>query len=199
MRALWRRSLPAALAGLLIAGTALAEPHTRNGLCLGLGFGLQSVSWSDANGDRNVEGSGTGNARAGYAIRPDLVLGLEFWGWAKEYEIGIDTLSVPVHIRLTATTVGVTYFPGNTGFYMRLGAGIAYGRAEVSAPPSVDVAAAGVETDTGIAVALAPGYEWRLTPKFALGGQMDLVYLGLSGALENAFGYGVNAQFNWYW
>ena len=199
MGAAWRRSVPAALAGLLIAAAASAEPHTRNGLCLGLGFGLESVSWTDADGDRNVEGSGTGNARAGYAIKPDLVLGIEFWGWAKDYEISTTTLPVPVDVRLTATTIGVTYFPGNAGFFVRLGAGIAYGRIEVNPPPSVDSVAADAEADTGIAVSLAPGYEWRLTPKFALGAQGDIVYLGLGGALEDAFGYGLNAQFNWYW
>jgi hypothetical protein len=176
-----------------------AAPHTRTGFCAGIGFGMESVSWTDEDGDRGAEGSGATNARVGWAIKPDLVLGLEFWGWAKDYEIGTHTLPVPVDVKLAATTLCVTYYPGNAGFFARLGAGYAYGRIGVEPPSSVTEVPAVKESKGGLAVDIAPGYEWRLSERFALGAQGDIVYLGLGEPLENAFGYGLSAQFNWYW
>jgi Outer membrane protein beta-barrel domain len=200
MRPLPPRWLPAfAFAVIALPGRASAEPHIRNGLCLGVGFGLQSISWEDEEGNRTFEDSGVFNARAGWAVEQDVVLGVEFWGWAKTYEISTLTLPVPVDILLSATTLGLTYFPGNAGFYVRLGAGLAYGRIDVTPPPAVDFEPAGSQSETGIAVALAPGYEWRFTPHFALGAQGDVVYLALKDVAKNAYGYGVNAQFDWYW
>jgi hypothetical protein len=160
---------------------------------------MESVSWTDEEGDRKVEGSGAGNARIGYAVKPDLVVGVEFWGWAKNYDISTETLPVPVDVKLSATTLAVTYFPGNAGFFIRLGAGFAYGRIKVEPPPSVTSVPAGTQSYTGFAVDLAPGYEFRMTQRFALGAQGDVVYLALGDALEDVFGYGVSAQFNWYW
>ena len=55
------------------------------------------------------------------------------------------------------------------------------------------------DTRSGFAVNFAPGYEWRVARRFALGFQGDVVYLGIDGDLSNVFGYGLNAQFNWYW
>jgi hypothetical protein len=190
---------PLAAVVLLAAATAAsAEPHTRTGVFAGFGLGLESFSWTERDGDRAVEGSGSLNARVGYALKPHLLLGAEFWGWAKEYEIQLTEGTVPVDVRLTATTVAVTYCPGGAGFFLRLGAGLAYGSIETTPPSTVAVAAVS-EGKAGLAIAFAPGYEWRITSRFALGAQGDVVYLGLGGPLEDAFGYGVNAQFNWYW
>jgi hypothetical protein len=138
------------------------------------------------------------NARAGYAIRPDLLVGVEFWGWAKEYDIQTSDGAIPVDVRLTATSLAATFFPGAGGFFVRLGAGLAYGTIDASPPASVEAEAVS-ENDAGVAVVLAPGYEWRIASRFALGAQGDVVYLGLDAPLESAFGYGLNAQFNWYW
>ncbi len=176
-----------------------AAPNTRLGWCVGVGFGIESVSWTDADGGRDTENSGTANARIGYAVKPDLVMGVEFWSWAKEYEIQTSANIVPVDVRLTATTLCATYFPGGGGFFIRLGAGLAYGRLQVAPPSNVTTISAIDDNETGFAALLAPGYEWRFTQRFALGAQGDVVYLGLGSVLENAFGYGVNAQFNWYW
>jgi hypothetical protein len=179
---------------------ALGAAHVRNGFCAGVGFGLESVAWTDANGSRRpAEGSGVLNARAGYAVKPDLVLGVEFWGWAKSYELSTSTLPVPVNVKLSGTTACVTYFPGAAGFFVRAGAGLAYGQVSVEPPPSVNGVASSKDTRTGLALDLAPGYEWRVASRFALGFQGDFVYLGLDSELSNVFGYGLNAQFNWYW
>jgi hypothetical protein len=195
-----RRSLLTVIVACLgWPAAATSAPHIRTGFCAGVGFGLESVSWTDDDGRKSEEGSGAGNARIGYALKPDLVLGVEFWGWAREYEILTATLPVPVETQLAATTICVTYFPGAGGFFARLGAGLAYGRVTVDPPPSVTSIPARGETRTGFALDFAPGYEWRIATRFALGAQGDVVYLGLGEPLKNAFGYGVSAQFNWYW
>ena len=178
---------------------APAAPHVRTGLCVGVGFGVESVAWSNEDGRQPAEGSGAGNARVGYALKPDLVLGVEFWGWAKTYQFSTSTLPVPVEVKLAATTACVTYFPGAGGFFMRLGAGIAYGRVTQNPPPSVTDVPHLEENRTGLAIDVAPGYEWRVSKRLALGAQGDIVYLGVGDPLNDAFGYGINAQFNWYW
>jgi hypothetical protein len=194
-----RTSLPLSLASTLVlaAGAASAATHARTGLCAGFGLGLESVSWKDDEGDRSAEASGSLGVRAGYAARSDLVVGVEFWGWAKEYAIQSSEGAIEVDVRLTATSFAATYFPGNAGFFLRLCAGLAYGTIDFS---SLSPSAAPVsESEAGVAVLFCPGYEFRLTPRFALGAQGDIVYLGLDTPLENGFGYGLSARFNWYW
>jgi hypothetical protein len=201
MRSFLRRSLPLfALVCTAWPHNALAAQHLRNGFCAGVGFGLESVAWTNADGDRQpAEGSGATNARVGYALKPDLVLGVEFWGWAKNYELSTSTLPVPVEVKLSATTACVTYFPGAAGFFVRAGVGLAYGTVSQEPPPSVTDVPALKDTRSGLAVDFAPGYEWRVARRLALGFQGDVVYLGLGDELSNVFGYGLNAQFNWYW
>lgn len=188
------------LAGL--APAALAAPHVRTGFTVGAGFGIESVSWTDPNGERDVEGSGAINARIGWALKPGLVLGVEVWGWSKEnaVEVSESTDDVLVKFRLAAVNASATFYPGNAGLFIRLGTGLAYGRYQVTVPPGVTTVAPDLQSDTGISVSLAPGYEWRFATHFALGAQGDVVYLGIGGGpYEDVFGYGVNAQFNWYW
>ena len=187
------------VAGLGWPATAMSAPHVRTGFCVGVGFGIESVSWTDEDGRNPAEGSGAGTARVGYALKPDLVLGIEFWGWAREFDILTETLPVPVNTRLTATTLCVTYFPGGGGFFARLGAGLAYGSMTLDPPSSVTSVPERNESRRGFALDVAPGYEWRIARSLALGAQADIVYLGLGEPLENAFGYGLSAQFNWYW
>ncbi|HET6463486.1 MAG TPA: outer membrane beta-barrel protein [Candidatus Krumholzibacteria bacterium] len=200
MHRIFRRSLP--LVMLACVGwplAASAAPHIRTGFCAGVGFGWESVAWSDGDDRQPSEGSGVMNARAGWAVEPDMVVGLEFWGWAKGYETLVGDFTVPVDVKLAATTACVTFFPDAGGFFVRLGAGLAYGHVSIEPPSSVTEVATSKETRTGFAANIAPGYEWRVAKRMALGFQGDIVYLGLGDPLNNAFGYGVNAQFNWYW
>jgi hypothetical protein len=134
------------------------------------------------------------------ALDDDLLLGLEAWSWAKDYEVETSTAPVPVETRLTAATVAATYFPGNAGFFLRGGVGVADGRVEVSPPAGVSFPVSGRTQDTGVAVIGALGYEARLTSRFALGGEGDVVYLGVDGdAIDTVFGYGIAVELNWYW
>jgi hypothetical protein len=200
MHRVFRRSFPFVV--LACAGwpvVASAAPHVRTGFCAGVGFGVESVAWSDDGGRQPSESSGVVNARAGWALKPDMVVGVEFWGWAKDYELIAGDFPVPVEVKLGAATACVTLFPDAGGFFVRLGAGLAYGHVSIDPPPSVTDVEANEETRTGFAANIAPGYEWRVSNRLALGFQGDIVYLGLGDPLSNAFGYGLNAQFNWYW
>ena len=200
MHRFFQRLLP--LVMLACAGSPLvaeAAPHVRTGFCAGVGFGFESVSWSDEDDRQPSENSGVMNARAGWAVKPDMVLGVEFWGWAKDVEVLAGDFVVPVEVQLGAVTACATLFPDAGGFFVRLGAGLAYGQVTVEPPPTVTEVVAGKKTRTGFAANIAPGYEWRVSKRLAIGLQGDIVYLGLGDPLHNAFGYGVNAQFNWYW
>ena len=187
-----------ACAGWPLAANA-TQPHVRTGFTAGVGFGYESVSWSDGDDRQPAEYSGVTNARAGWALKPDMVLGIEFWGWATTYEVLAGDFEVPIDVKLGAVNACVTLFPDAGGFFVRLGAGLAYGHVSSDPPSTVTDVVASEETRTGFAANIAPGYEFRIAKRLALGLQGDIVYLGLGDPLNNAFGYGVNAQFNWYW
>jgi len=92
----------------------------------------------------------------------------------------------------------VTYFPGNAGFMLRGGLGLALVSAD--AEETAFTPAASFSPDPGLAVLAAVGYEFRLTEKFALGADFDMLYLDVSDAsLDRAYVYGLNLQLNWYW
>jgi outer membrane autotransporter protein len=103
-------------------------------------------------------------------------------------------------LTLSAVTFGVTYFPGNMGFFVRGGLGFASADATVALETGGVFDVSGESVDTGLGILAATGYEWRLTDKFALGPQVELVYLAIDGDLvENAVVVDGSLQFNWYW
>jgi len=195
-----RTLLALALAVVAVAtDRARAEPHTRTGFFVGFGLGSSNASWNWSGG-RSSEWSGGGSLRLGMALANDLLLGVEAWRWAHDYQIETSTAPVPVEARLTAATLAATYFPGNAGFFLRGGVGVADGRVDVSPPSGVSFPVSGQTQDTGLAIIGALGYETRLTSTFALGAEGDVVYLGVGGeAIDTVFGYGIAVELNWYW
>jgi hypothetical protein len=190
------------LALLLVAGAwpgaGHAEPHTRNGWYAGLGYG---GNWArvDISGTPESQWAGTLNLRAGYALQTDLLLGAEYTRWSKDYEIGRLSGDIPLEVTLAGAVVAVTYFPGNAGFMLRGGCGVAFADVNVDNPPP----GSAVETaspDPGVAALVAVGYEVRVTTRLALGADFNMLYLGVSDdVVDGAFVYGLNLQFNWYW
>jgi hypothetical protein len=174
-----------------------ADPHVRNGIYAGIGYG---GSWGtiELGDNQQSEVSGTLNVRAGWALRQDLLLGAEYMRWAKDYEYKTLQGSIPYRVTLSGAVAAVTYFPGNVGFMLRGGLGVA--DASVGIEETSFSSAADISPDPGLAVLLAAGYEVRLTTKFALGADLDTLYLGVSDdALDRAYVYGANLQLNWYW
>lgn len=187
-----------ALGAAVVPGASRAEPHVRNGWYAGIGYG---GCWGnvDVADTRESQWSGTLNLRAGYALDQDLLLGVEYMRWAKGYDLATLQGNVPVDVALTGTVLAVSYFPGNAGFMLRGGLGVAVADVDVDDPPQ-DFPVHGIEPDPGLAAMVSMGYELRLTTTFALGAEADLLYLDVSDdAIDSASVYGVNVQFNWYW
>jgi hypothetical protein len=188
---------------ILIAAPAPAGPPAhRTGFFIGFGMGLGMASWQWADpseyGSSPSESAGTGNFRLGGAVRDDLVLGAEFQGWAKKWRIETsagDRLG-DATVQMGSLTFAATWWPGNVGAYIRGGLGIGRARVELD-DGNTSVTP---DADTGLALLWALGYEWRVTDKFALGPQAEVVYLGVDGDIfGNATVLDGSIQFNWYW
>lgn len=171
------------------AGT---HPHSRKGFFMGLGLGggIASVDLVDVS-DEDTEGGGVVFLRLGGAIRDDLILGLETSGWVKEETVN----GVSSDWTLGHVSAALTWFPGNMGVYLRGGVGLAFS--------SIESRGAGIRVtneEQGFAVIGALGYEWRVTPSFALGPQIEYDYLHIDGDYVNRGGYtSLSLQLNWYW
>jgi hypothetical protein len=197
-------ALAAALAALALAGTAQAgKPHDRTGFFIGFGLGGGSASWDWKGGGSESEGSGAGNFRIGGAVKPNLVLHLESSAWIKSWDVVDGTTGGKIgtaDLTLSAATFAATFFPGNKGFFLRGGLGFATASATVTIETGTVFDVSGESTDTGLGLVAATGYEWRLTDKFAMGPQVELVFLGIDGDLiDNALFVDGSLQFNWYW
>ncbi|HEU4929723.1 MAG TPA: hypothetical protein VFU38_07820 [Candidatus Krumholzibacteria bacterium] len=194
-----------ALSGVLslamLAEPARAEPPARKGPAVGFGLGGGSVSWLWPDDERRGEWSGSGNARVAWALNREVLLGVEMWAWSKDYAIGSIPEDVPVEVRFWAANAAATYFPGDTGFYLRGGLGWGQGRVEVTPPPSVvDFPIHGEKSAGGLSLLGAMGYELGVTPRLALGGAIHAVYLAIDDdRFQQVFGYGITGQMNWYW
>lgn len=180
------------LPGPAQAGT---HPPTRNGFMIGFGVGGASLGLQDA-GSR--EGSVTANFRIGYAVRQDLVLHYEGNGWAKTVSTTFgqsgDAISFSDVIwTFSTSTAALTYYPANTGIFLRGGIGIG------SAHVQVETGGLKVSHDeSGFGFILAGGYEGRLSKKFALAPQVEYSYQDLD-TFKSSDMVGGSLGFNWYW
>lgn len=170
------------------AGEVSAQrEHSRHGLFVGFGLGGGAAR---PDSDVDFEGGLTFNLRAGYAPMDELTVGLEAATWYKEVEVlGVGT----VDWTFSVVSAGVTYYPGNMGLFFKGGLGIATVDASFSAG-GLSVSA----SESGFGLLGGGGYEFRLTEKFALGGEFDVAYLNVD-SFDSALFYGVNVMFNWYW
>ena len=187
----------------MAAAPAMAGPPPhRTGFFIGfgMGFGMATWEWADPErfGSAPNEWAGTANIHLGGAIREDLVLGAEFQGWAKKWRIERSTGEQlgDATVQMGSLTFAATWWPGNAGLYIRGGAGVGRAMLELD-DGSVTVKPS---PDSGPALLGAAGYEWRITETFALGPQVEVVYLLLDGDIfGNTTVLDGSMQFNWYW
>lgn len=186
------------------ASDALAtKPHDRGGFFIGFGLGIGVAGWEWAfeSDDDPSEGSGVAQFRLGGALRDNLVLGLELSSWVKNWDLESGALDVgDAKATFSAATFAATWFPNNVGFFVKGGLGIGTARGEVDLEiPGLELFSID-ETDKGLAMLAGTGYEWRLTDKFALGPQAEVVVLAIDGEIVNNVVFIDGAlQFNWYW
>jgi hypothetical protein len=186
----------------LVARAPAGPPAHRGGLFIGVGMGFGNASWEWADtsnyGTSPDEWAGTINIQLGGALRDDLVLGATFQGWSRKWIVespaGVQLGEAAV--QMGSITLGATWWPGNVGPYVR--AGIGMGRGKIELTNGILVANSG--SDTGPALLGAAGYEWRAAGAFAVGAQVEYVYLGLDGdAFQSAAVLDGSIQFSWYW
>lgn len=172
---------PAAIAG--------DDPHTRSGFFIGFNVGAGTADVTVPGvGDTDREWGGAADFRLGGAIGNNLLLGAESSGWAKDEDgssLSLGTLSF-----------AVTYYPGDQGFFVKGGIGFASSSYEIDLANGFQQS----KTETGFGLQGGLGYEWRLTRKFAMGPQVEFVYLNIGGDLvDTANFFDATLGFNWYW
>ncbi|NIO00859.1 MAG: autotransporter domain-containing protein [Candidatus Latescibacteria bacterium] len=186
------------LAGVCQVSPALAgHPHERTGFFIGFGGGGGSATFQDA-GSRT--GGAVGNFRIGYAVAPNLTIGLESSAWLKREEYGVVGLgSATATWVFSVATFGATFFPGNNGPYIK--AGVGFGTASVETEATIFGLGTGSLKidDSGFGILGAVGYEARLTPKFALGPEIEFAYMNVGGDLQSANYVSGSLMFSWYW
>ncbi|MCZ6767496.1 MAG: autotransporter domain-containing protein [bacterium] len=167
-------------------------PHKREGFFVGAGLGFGSAG-ADVTVVQELtrQNGGTGNVRMGWAIRDNLVAGVEFTGFAAFFS---QQATDDLRWVLTLSSLAVTWWPGNMGLYVRGGAGIATSRVEVV------TTGAQRQDNAGAGVLLATGYEWRLMENMAIGPQAEYVYMKIDGDLtKNANYVSFSLQLTGYW
>ena len=178
---------------LVAVSPATAASQDRTGFFIGLGAGWGNMGADLESFATDRENSVAGNFRLGWAVTNSVAIGLETSTWAKKYAIG--GTGTDLNLLATVTTFAVTVFPGNMGLYARGGLGFATARQELQGG-GVSVS----NTENGLGLLAAVGYEWRLTKKFALGPQAQWAYLNIGDqGINSADFVSLTAQATWYW
>jgi hypothetical protein len=174
-----------ACSGVAFAGS---HPQDHHGFFIGFNLGAGTAQIKNDSGSSEHEWGGAGNLRLGGAVKNNLLLGAEFTGWTKDQDGST--------VSLSSVLFAVTYYPTTEGFFLRGGMG--FGSSDFSIDLGNGVTQS--KSETGFALALATGYEWRLTQKFALGPQVEFNWMDIGGDLvDTANFFDATLGFNWYW
>lgn len=170
------------------------QPHARTGLYLGVGAGYGNAGANVTLVDElDRESGGTASFRIGWMVREDLAVGVESTLWTRP---GKGDVATELSWTFSVTTLAATYFPGRGGAYVRCGVGV--GTTSVELIISDEILASNVETGMGIAA--AAGYEWRVTKHFALAPQFEFAYLEINDEITNNVDFfTLTVQGTWYW
>lgn len=183
------------MAASVVAVPAVAgdHPQDRTGFFIGLGAGWGNMGADLEAFDTDRENSVSGNFRFGWAVANNIAIGLESSSWVKKYDI--NGTSTDLNLLASVTTFAVTVFPGNMGLYLRGGLGFATAREQLEGGGNTVS-----QTENGLGLLGAVGYEWRLTQKFALGPQAQWAYLNIGDqGINNVDFVSLTAQATWYW
>jgi outer membrane protein with beta-barrel domain len=171
------------LAAVAPPTAAAAQPQTRQGWLIGLGLGGGSAGISADGNSSDREGGVAASLRAGYAFNPRVSLELGASAWTKEENNATLTFS--------ATGPVLNYYPGAEGLVLRAGVGVGTGEASLQSGNTTITA-----SETGLGVMGGMGYEFRVTPRFALGPQIYAGWIDLDSFNANWVNFELG--FHWY-
>lgn len=194
----------------LVAGAAsAAKPHVRESWFVGVSYGYSQghIDWGNEN-QGGYGGGATPQIRFGKMVSPSFALGLDYNGWMLEKGV------VPVKLRSSLQSVSLTgtWFPGQggsalDGFYLKGGAGFAWAGltlVEIDEEPQDHVPLDqehGTRSDeSGLAVNLMVGYEFRMSRSFAAGLGLGVNYLSIGKDIyDSAYYFPFTLTGIWYW
>lgn len=140
------------------------HPHTRQGWLVGFGVGVGGSETRSGAGTSDRSGGFAGSVRAGYAFSPKISLELDgsLWSWEED----------GATVAFTVSGVGFNFYPGGQGLVLRAGVGSGTGRAAVRTGNTTVT-----RTEEGVGVLGGVAYEFRVTPRFALGPQVHIGWI----------------------
>jgi hypothetical protein len=183
--------------GLLLIGfgTAQAElkPADHTGFFIGLGVGGGSLTpdFDDPNVDSESEFGGAGNFYIGYALTPQLLIGLDGTAWTKTFEE--ETFGTEATWVLSNGAICLWFYPSDY-FFIKAGPAVAQADLEVEL-----LGFTVSDTEQGVGFTAAVGGELRLASKFAIVPQASIMYMSFDDLDMTATFFGATVGVGWYW
>lgn len=169
------------------ASFARLKPATHKGFFISLGFGPGSLGVSPDTTNKNLDRSsgGAGNFRIGWALRQNLLIGIEANAWVKE-------VVSDVSVTFSNTSAAITWYPKEQIF---IKAGPAVGNS------SVDLrhghARYTYTSDTGAGGMIGAGAEFRVSRLFAVIPSIQWTFQKFNDFKSNVFSFTLGGGFLW--
>jgi hypothetical protein len=187
----------------LVDRASAFEPHARDGWMAGVSIGgaTGEITFADASVGETEDGFSP-QLRVGHMLGDHLALGVGYSGWM--YETGV--LPYKYRFSLQNMLLTATWFPGRPesglgGFYVRLGAGLAWAAiAEVEILEDEEQGHGDRITDTGLGIEVNLGYEFRVARHAAVGAGLGVNHQNLDGDIyRDATFTPFTLNLAWYW
>jgi hypothetical protein len=149
----------------------------------GIGYGSADANCDGCGGDR--EHGAAGYFRLGFTVAPKVVLGLEANVWAKQLEIESDVTTTLAFYNVSGT---VTFYPRNTGLFIRGGAGVALTSMDID----VDGSTISADLGSGPGAIVGVGYDIPVSRRLSITPGVNVWYgrLGELRAVGETFATG---------
>jgi hypothetical protein len=165
------------------AAQAAMHPHVRERWLLGLGIGGGMLQTSGGGLYQDRETGAAASFRAGYAFSSQVSLEMDGTLWYRD-ESGTDFM-------FNVTGATINYYPRAMGLVLRAGVGSGSGEASQQ-QGNVTVSS----SESGLGILGGVGYEFRVTPRFAFGPQIQYSWVDLDSFDSDWFNFELAAC--WY-
>jgi hypothetical protein len=172
-----------AMGVLLIPVGASAQAPGKFLISAGGGYGSADAACDDCSGDR--QNGGAGYFRLGYTVAPKLVLGFETNVWTKQEAVETGVSATMSFYNVSGT---LAFYPKETGFFVRGGAGAALANIDIE----IEDANVNAELGSGFGVLGGVGYDIRVSRRLSITPGVNVWYgkLGDLKALGETFATG---------